>query len=100
MTDNHYHKLYNIDYTKTFLACDINCPVCEIWSKPPNIWRFFEFFPYHCINCYHAGYSEDFEIIFDRALVCLKCGKKAKNELKKRFFKHKNMFIYKKLKNF
>ena len=81
MTD-YYHKLYNKDSTKIYLACDINCPICKMWSKPNNIWKFFEFFPYHCINCYHVGYSEDFEIIFNRAIVCLECGKKAKKRIK------------------
>ena len=71
-----YHKLYGKNNDKIYIACDINCPVCKIWSKPNNIWRVFEYFPYHCINCYHAGYTEDFTIVADRAFVCMECNKK------------------------
>lgn len=84
MTDR-YHKLYNADFTKTYIACDINCPVCKIWNKPYNIWKSFEFFPYHCINCYHAGYPDDFYLFNKRAIMCSSCYEKAKYELKKRF---------------
>ena len=75
-TNNNYNKLYNKENNKIYIACDKNCPVCKIWKKPNNIWRFLEYFPYHCINCYHAGYNEDFTIIADRAIVCLECEKK------------------------
>ena len=30
---NRYHKLYNEDFSKTYIACPVNCSVCKVWSK-------------------------------------------------------------------
>lgn len=79
-----YHKLYNQDFTKTYIACPKDCSVCKVWRKPNNIWKFFEFFPYHCINCLHAGYPDDFYLFNNRAFMCLKCYTKATNYLQRR----------------
>lgn len=88
-----YNKLYNKDFSITYIACPIDCSVCEIWKKPANIWKFFEFFPYHCTNCLYAGYPDDFYLFNNRAFMCLPCYSKANKELQKRFFYWK----YKKL---
>ena len=90
---NRYHKLYNQDFTKTYIACPLNCSVCKSWSKPGNIWKCFEYFPYHCINCEHAGYPDDFYLFNDRAFMCLPCYTKAKKELKKRLFRNNKKLI-------
>ena len=82
--DNKYHKLYNRNFTITYIACPLDCEVCKVWEKKGNIWKFFEYFPYHCIQCQHAGYSDDFILFQQRAFMCLQCYKKANSELKKR----------------
>ena len=76
-----YNKLYGIESGKTYYACDKNCPVCEEWRKPCNTWKMFTFFPYHCANCYYAGYTEDFHVI-QNIFVCLECKNKYKKRLK------------------
>ncbi len=80
-----YNKLYNKDYTKTYIACSRDCKICKIWRKPTNVWRTFEFFPYHCINCEFAGYPDEFYLFNERAFMCYPCFTKANIELKKRF---------------
>ena len=81
---NNYNKLYNKNTGEVYLACTIDCPVCKVWNKKNNIWKFFEFFPYHCLQCHHAGYSEDFILFANRVYLCLQCNKKASTELRKR----------------
>ena len=88
-----YHKLYNETFTKMYIACPLSCSVCKEWSKPNNIWKCFEFFPYHCINCEHAGYPEEFYLFNDRAFMCLSCYTKANKEFKKLLFHNNKKLI-------
>ena len=82
---NRYHKLYSNDFSKTYIACPIDCSVCKVWNKPNNLWKSFEYFPYHCINCLHAGYPDEFYLFNKRAFMCFDCYTKANKELSKRF---------------
>lgn len=85
--ETHYNILYNEDFTKKYLACRKNCEICEIWKKPNNIWKFFEFFPYHCFSCCHAGFPDDFYLFNERVFLCKNCYVKTKKKLNNHIFK-------------
>ena len=91
--NDHFNKLYSKDFSKTYIACPKDCSECKIWKKSGNIWKFFTYFPYHCVNCCNAGYCDDFYLFNDRAFMCLECYTKAKRELKKRspYWKHTSL---------
>ena len=70
------NKLYGKETGKIYYACNKSCPICAEWTKPGNLWKFMEFFPFHCPNCLHAGYPEDFYLIAGNTFVCLECKQK------------------------
>jgi len=51
------------------------CKICEEWKKPWQTWKSISFFPRHCYNCFHAGITEDFNII-GNTLLCVYCIRK------------------------
>jgi YHS domain-containing protein len=79
------NKLYGENNGKIYYACNKHCPVCKEWKKPGQLWKFLEFFPYHCPGCFHAGYPEDFYIIAGNTFVCGECKQKFKVKMKNLF---------------
>ncbi len=55
------------------LACPKNCSICKVWHTKHQLWKLSIFCPVHCYKCQYAGYPDEFDIINNKVLVCIKC---------------------------